>query len=196
MVGCYTFVGPTFLIESENFSVAFLRGAKHKHPNKCFVAFQDEKKLNHCWIINVYVPKTEFFLFFFSLVWKNFITPSLLSSSVFISKPSISETRHDRVSRSFHPKYSKNLSNYNVSYPQTCCRTKIKLTLAVTNRKCRRNWFKTTQNGQQNNPLGVAKKGGLETKFEETAGQMTVGHIRSYKFVRLGLKGLTIPSCN
>ena len=46
------------------------------------------------------------------------------------------------------------------------------------------------QNGEQNNPLGVAKKGGLETKFEETAGQMTVGHIRSYKFVRLGLKGL------
>ena len=35
--------------------------------------------------------------------------------------------------------------------------------------------------------LGVAKKGGLETKFEETAGQM--GHIRSYKFVRFGLKG-------
>ena len=76
----------------------------------------------------------------------------------------------------------KNLSNYNVSYVQTCCRTKIKLTLAVTNRKCRRNWFKTTLNGKQNNPLGVAKKGGLETKFAETAGQMTVGHIRSYKF--------------
>ena len=37
--------------------------------------------------------------------------------------------------------------------------------------------------------VGVAKKGGLETKFEETAGQMTVGHIRSYKFVRFGLKG-------
>ena len=73
-----------------------------------------------------------------------------------------------------------------MSYAQTCCRTKIKLTLAVTNRKCRRNWFKTTQNGEQNNPLGVAKKGGLETKFAETAGQMTVGHIRSYKFVRLG----------
>ena len=74
----------------------FLPGAKHKHPNKCFVAFQDEKNLNHCWIINVYVPKTEFFLFFFSLVWKNFITPSLLSSLVFISKLSISKTRHDR----------------------------------------------------------------------------------------------------
>ena len=27
----------------------FLPGAKHKHPNKCFVAFQDEKNLNHCW---------------------------------------------------------------------------------------------------------------------------------------------------
>ena len=26
--------------------------------------------------------------------------------------------------------------------------------------------------------------GSLETKFAETAGQMTVGHIRSYKFVR------------
>ena len=77
-----------------------------------------------------------------------------------------------------------------MSYAQTCCRTKIKLTLALTNRKCRRNWFKTTQNGQQNNPLGVANKGGLETKFEETAGQMTVGHIRSYKFVPFGLKGL------
>ena len=72
----------------------------------------------------------------------------------------------------------KNLSNYNVSYVQTCCRTKIKLTLAVTNRKCRRNWIKTTPNGEQN----VAKKGCLETKFAETAGQMTVGHIRSYKF--------------
>ena len=76
----------------------------------------------------------------------------------------------------------KNSSNHNVSYAQTCCRTKIKLTLAVTNRKCRRNWFKTTLNGKQNNPLGLAKKGGLETKFAETAGQMTVGHIRSYKF--------------
>ena len=82
----------------------FLPGAKRKHPNKCFVAFQDEKILITVKIINVYVPKTEFFLFFFSLVWKNFITPSLLSSSVFISKPSISETCHDRVSRSFHPK--------------------------------------------------------------------------------------------
>ena len=61
----------------------FLPGAKHKHPNKCFVAFQDEKNLSHCWIIKVYVPKIEFFLFFFSLVWKNFIAPSLLSSSVF-----------------------------------------------------------------------------------------------------------------
>ena len=30
---------------------------------------------------------------------------------------------------------------------------------------------------------------GLETKFEETAGQMTVGHIRLYKFVRFDLKG-------
>ena len=80
----------------------------------------------------------------------------------------------------------KTLSNYNVSCAQTCCRTKIKFTLAVTNRKCRRNWFKTTQNGEPNNPLGVAKKGGLETKFSETAGQMTVGHIRSYKFVRFG----------
>ena len=40
-------------------------------------------------------------------------------------------------------------------------------------------------------PLGVANKGGLETKFEETAGRMTVGHIRSYKFVRFGLKGLS-----
>ena len=30
---------------------------------------------------------------------------------------------------------------------------------------------------------------GLEAKFEETAGQMTVGHIRSYKFVRFDLKG-------
>ena len=39
-------------------------------------------------------------------------------------------------------------------------------------------------------PLGVEKNGGLETKFEETAGQMNVGHIRSYKFVRFGLKGL------
>ena len=29
----------------------------------------------------------------------------------------------------------------------------------------------------------------LEAKFEETAGQMTVGHIRSYKFVRFDLKG-------
>ena len=82
-----------------------------------------------------------------------------------------------------------------MSYAQKCCRTKIKLTLAVTNRKCRRNWFKTTQNGEQNNPLGVAKKGGLETKFEETAGQMTVGHIRSYKFVRFGLKGLNNGTC-
>ena len=34
------------------------------------------------------------------------------------------------------------------------------------------------------------KEGGLETKFEETAGQMTVGHIGSYKFVRFGLKGI------
>ena len=59
----------------------------------------------------------------------------------------------------------------------------------------RRNYFKTTQNGEQNNPLGVAKKGGLETKFEETAGQMNVGHIRSYKFVRFGLKGLR-ATCN
>ena len=40
-------------------------------------------------------------------------------------------------------------------------------------------------------PLRVANKGGLETKFEETAGRMTVGHIRSYKFVRFGLKGLS-----
>ena len=73
----------------------------------------------------------------------------------------------------------KNRSNYTVSYAQTCYRTKIKLTLAVTNRKCRRNWFKTSHNGEQNNPLGVAKKGGgLETKFAETAGQMTVGHIK------------------
>ena len=32
--------------------------------------------------------------------------------------------------------------------------------------------------------------GGLETKVEETAGQMTVGHIKSYKFVRFGLRGL------
>ena len=39
-----------------------------------------------------------------------------------------------------------------VSYPQTCCRTKIKLTLAVTNWKCRRNWFKTAQNGQKGGP--------------------------------------------
>ena len=53
----------------------------------------------------------------------------------------------------------KNRSHYNVSYAQTCCRTKIQLTLALTNRKCRRNWFKTTQNGEQNNPLGVAKRG-------------------------------------
>ena len=30
---------------------------------------------------------------------------------------------------------------------------------------------------------------GLEAKFEETAGQMTVGHIRLYKFVRFDLKG-------
>ena len=82
----------------------FLPGAKRKHPNKCFVAFQDEKILITVKIINVYVPKTEFFLSFFSLVWKNFIIPSLLSFSVFISKPSISETCHDRVSRSFHPK--------------------------------------------------------------------------------------------
>ena len=49
---------------------------------------------------------------------------------------------------------------------------------------------KTTQNDEQNNPLGVARMGGLETKVEETAGQMTVGHIKSYKFVRFGLKGL------
>ena len=76
-----------------------------------------------------------------------------------------------------------------MSYAQTCCRTKIKLTPPLTNRKCRRNWFKITQNGEQNNALGVAKKGGLEAKFEETAGQMTVDHIRSYKFVRFGLKG-------
>ena len=50
-------------------------------------------------------------------------------------------------------------------------------------------------NGEQNNPLGVAKKGGggLETKFAETAGQMTVGHIRSYKFVRFGLKAASSP---
>ena len=54
----------------------------------------------------------------------------------------------------------KNRSNYTVSYAQTCYRTKIKLTLAVTNRKCCRNWFKTSHNGEQNNPLGVAKKGG------------------------------------
>ena len=54
----------------------------------------------------------------------------------------------------------KNRSNYTVSYAQTCYRTKIKLTLAVTNRKCRRHWFKTSHNGEQNNPLGVAKKGG------------------------------------
>ena len=43
--------------------------------------------------------------------------------------------------------------------------------------------------GAQNNPLGVARMGGLETKVEETAGQMTVGHIKSYKFVRFGLEG-------
>ena len=30
--------------------------------------------------------------------------------------------------------------------------------------------------------------GGLETKLAETAGQMTVGHIISYKFIRFGLK--------
>ena len=78
-----------------------------------------------------------------------------------------------------------------MSYAQTCCRTKIKLTLALTNRKCRRNWFKTTKKCEQNNPLGVAKNRGLETKFAETAGQMTVGHIISYKFVPFGLKGLS-----
>ena len=73
-----------------------------------------------------------------------------------------------------------------MSYAQTCCSTKIKLTLALTNRKCRRNWFKTTQNGEQNNPLGVAKKAGLETKFEETAGQMTNDRTNLYDSVLKG----------
>ena len=104
MVGCYTFVGPTLLIESENFSIAFFQELNINIQTNVLWPSRMKKNLNHCWIINVYVPKTEFFLFFFSLVWKNFITPSLLSSSVFTSKPSISETRHDRVSRSFHPK--------------------------------------------------------------------------------------------
>ena len=157
----------------------FLPGAKHKHPNKCFVAFQDEKNLNHCWIINVYVPKTEFFLFFFSLVWKNFITPSLLSSSRGIQYctnilGSLYGDCHELLALLQYPKHAmigylrvsiqnnpKNRSNYTVSYAQTCYRTKIKLTLAVTNRKCRRIWFKTSHNGEQNNPLGVAKKGGV-----------------------------------
>ena len=129
-------------------------------------------------IINVYVPKTEFFLFFFSLVWKNFITPSLLSSSRGIQYctnilGSLYGDCHELLALLQYPKHAmigylkvsiqnnpKNRSNYTVSYAQTCYRTKIKLTLAVTNRKCRRNWFKTSHNGEQNNPLGVAKKGG------------------------------------
>ena len=69
----------------------------------------------------------------------------------------------------------KNRSNYNVSYAQTCYRTKIKLTLALTNRKCLRNWFKTTQNGEQNNPEGGVWKLSLRKLL--------------VKFVRFGLKG-------
>ena len=59
----------------------------------------------------------------------------------------------------------------------SCCnKLKMLQKLVQNNSKWRTNY----------NPLGVAKKGGVESKFAETAGQMTVGHIRSYKFVRFG----------
>ena len=59
----------------------------------------------------------------------------------------------------------------------SCCnKLKMLQKLVQNNSKWRTNY----------NPLGVAKKGGVETKFAETAGQMTEGHIRSYKFVRFG----------
>ena len=65
----------------------------------------------------------------------------------------------------------KNRSNDNVSYAQTCCRTKIKLTLAVTNRKCRRNWFKKLLKMTNKITHQALQR---KTKFAETAGQMTV----------------------
>ena len=157
MVGCYTFVGPTLLIESENFSIAF---------------FQE---LNINIQTNVLWP---------SRMKKILITvESSMCMSRRLSFSSSSSPWFEKISL-FHPCYllpssyqslrypkhatigylevsiqnnQKNRSNHNVSYAQTFCRTKIKLTLAVTNRKCRRNWFKTTQNGEQNNPPGVAK---------------------------------------
>ena len=178
MVGCYTFVGPTLLIESENFSIAFFQELNINIQTNVLWPSRMKKILITVEIINVYVPKTEFFLFFFSLVWKNFITPSLLSSSRGIQYctnilGSLYGDCHELLALLQYPKHAmigylrvsiqnnpKNRSNYTVSYAQKCYRTKIKLTLAVTNRKCRRNWFKTSHNGEQNNPLGVAKKGG------------------------------------
>ena len=68
MVGCYNFVGPTLLIESENFSIAFFQELNINIQTNVWRPSRMKKILITVEIINVYVPKTEFFHFFFSLV--------------------------------------------------------------------------------------------------------------------------------
>ena len=110
----------------------FLPGDKRKHPNKGFVAFQDEKILITVKIINVYVPKTEFSSS--SSPWFekiSFFHPCYLLRS---SYQSLRYPKHATIGylEVSIQNNQKNRSNYNVSYAQTCCRTKIKLTLTVT----------------------------------------------------------------
>ena len=190
MVECYTFVGPTLLIERENFSIAFFQELNMNIQTNVLWPSRMKKIL-----ITVESSMCMSRRPSFSSSSSPWFEKISLLHPCYLLRCSYQSLRYPKHTTIGYLEVSiqnnvKNLSNYNVSYAQTCCRTKIKLTLALTNRKCRRNWFKTTQNGEQNNPLGIAKKGSLETKFEETAGQMTVGHIRSYKFVRFGLKGL------
>ena len=59
MVGCYPFVGPTILIESENFSIAFFQQLNINIQTHVLWPSRMKKIFILVEIINVYVPKTD-----------------------------------------------------------------------------------------------------------------------------------------
>ena len=133
MVGCYTFVGPTLLIESENFSIAFFQELNINIQTNVLWPSRMKKIL-----ITVESSMCMSRRLSFSSSSSPWFEKISLFYPCYLLRSSYQSLRYPKHATIGYLEVSihnnkKNRSNYSVSYAQTCCKTKIKLTPGAPN---------------------------------------------------------------